>query len=299
MIGVIVIIIIIIPNPIAWRFHTWHASPFLPSEHEDLRGEWGLGGAGDCLAPTPLHWEDRSGAHRPRAGPHYLLAHPPSTVSAFMYRFSQKWLIDNFAILFYKSGNKYLLLPIMPVPIMKCNGAHRKLGAAQVQVVSEYQLSVADSVVINIQDDNDDPGKNILLSWTHQVSPHPQLLLVIPSPATTTTTTPYCLTHYHSCHTTVLSGHHPHCFLCCSSHVISPYCHHKFPLIYCPAWLLIIGQIEIILPLYCLKYEDGLMVLENLFSVLFLSIMIQGVERERRLNYPQILCRLLIFATSI
>ncbi|XP_045114162.1 integrator complex subunit 11-like [Portunus trituberculatus] len=44
----------------------------------------------------------------------------------------------------------------------------QKLGATQVQVVSEYQLSVADSVVINIQDDNDDPGKNILLSWTHQ-----------------------------------------------------------------------------------------------------------------------------------
>lgn len=43
-----------------------------------------------------------------------------------------------------------------------------KLGASQVQVVSEYQLSVADSVVINIQDENDDPGKNILLSWTHQ-----------------------------------------------------------------------------------------------------------------------------------
>lgn len=39
------------------------------------------------------------------------------------------------------------------------------------QVVSEYQLSVADSVVINIQDESDDPGKNILLSWTHQVSP--------------------------------------------------------------------------------------------------------------------------------
>lgn len=44
----------------------------------------------------------------------------------------------------------------------------QKLGTTQVQVVSEYQLSVADSVVINIQDDNDDPGKNILLSWTHQ-----------------------------------------------------------------------------------------------------------------------------------
>nr|XP_053637705.1 integrator complex subunit 11-like isoform X2 [Cherax quadricarinatus] len=42
----------------------------------------------------------------------------------------------------------------------------QKLGASQVQAVSEYQLSVADSLFINIHDD--EPGKTILLSWTHQ-----------------------------------------------------------------------------------------------------------------------------------
>ncbi|XP_047489473.1 integrator complex subunit 11-like isoform X2 [Penaeus chinensis] len=42
----------------------------------------------------------------------------------------------------------------------------QKLGSSQVQAVNEFQLSVADSVFINIQDD--EPGKTILLSWTHQ-----------------------------------------------------------------------------------------------------------------------------------
>ncbi|XP_071519823.1 integrator complex subunit 11 [Panulirus ornatus] len=42
----------------------------------------------------------------------------------------------------------------------------QKLGGSQVQAVNEYQLSVADSVFININDD--EPGKTILLSWTHQ-----------------------------------------------------------------------------------------------------------------------------------
>lgn len=55
---------------------------------------------------------------------------------------------------------------------MENNSKHilssRKLGSSQVQAVNEFQLSVADSVFINIQDD--EPGKTILLSWTHQVS---------------------------------------------------------------------------------------------------------------------------------
>ncbi|KAK4328769.1 hypothetical protein Pmani_000828 [Petrolisthes manimaculis] len=41
-----------------------------------------------------------------------------------------------------------------------------KLGGAMVQAVNEYQLSVADTVCVNIHED--DPGKTILVSWTHQ-----------------------------------------------------------------------------------------------------------------------------------
>lgn len=42
----------------------------------------------------------------------------------------------------------------------------QKLGATQVQAVNEYQLSVADSVCINVQDD--EPNKTVFISWTHQ-----------------------------------------------------------------------------------------------------------------------------------
>lgn len=36
-----------------------------------------------------------------------------------------------------------------------------------VQAVNEYQLSVADTVCVNIHEN--EPGKTILVSWTHQV----------------------------------------------------------------------------------------------------------------------------------
>ncbi|XP_066944743.1 integrator complex subunit 11 [Macrobrachium rosenbergii] len=42
----------------------------------------------------------------------------------------------------------------------------QKLGASQVQAVNEYQLSVADTVCINVQDD--EPTKTVFISWTHQ-----------------------------------------------------------------------------------------------------------------------------------
>ena len=43
----------------------------------------------------------------------------------------------------------------------------RNLGRSQVQLVNEWQLSVAETILINIQDD--DVGKTVLVSWTHQV----------------------------------------------------------------------------------------------------------------------------------
>ncbi|KAK7070754.1 Integrator complex subunit 11 [Halocaridina rubra] len=56
--------------------------------------------------------------------------------------------------------------PIPALTSMLHSLLSQKLGASQVQAVNEYQLSVADTVCINIQDI--DHTKTVFISWTHQ-----------------------------------------------------------------------------------------------------------------------------------